>query len=230
MLLEINTELMYEALVLQNTILEHKKEKDMINEATGEPMERELTGEEKPLHYDYSQVDMRLRNNLAYLMSLASDNKGYYPCPAFLTAPSMNPSIKLRNVPMQKPTDGDPHAEREERYKTLKSLYTRLRPLYPGVDHTKEPIYPIKKETQAQRPGQGQSHGPAQFQGNAHPGQMGMGAVGHGAQMSHGQNMQNQQRTPQRGSNQASPAPAPHSTPPIPNLANPAQQAPPQMA
>lgn len=55
LLLEINTELMYEALVLQNTILEHKKEKDMINEATGEPMERELTGEEKPLHYDYSQ-------------------------------------------------------------------------------------------------------------------------------------------------------------------------------
>ena len=76
------------------------------------------------------------------------------PCPAYLTPPNLNLSVKLRAQPVV-PEGGDskidPAADREERSQAIKELYTRLQACYPGIDPSKEPAY--------RAPGMGQKQG-----------------------------------------------------------------------
>lgn len=64
------------------------------------------------------------------------------PCPAYLTAPNLTLSVKLRAQPIV-PEGGDfkidPVTDREERDLAIKELYGRLQACYPGIDPNKEP-------------------------------------------------------------------------------------------
>ncbi|KAG5981135.1 hypothetical protein E4U55_003245, partial [Claviceps digitariae] len=77
------------------------------------------------------------------------------PCPAYLSAPPLNLSLKLRPPPV--PLEGqdqnmDTQADRKERDKSLKDLYSRLQAVFPGFDPKKEPTFRM--------PGSGQKPGP----------------------------------------------------------------------
>lgn len=76
------------------------------------------------------------------------------PCPAYLTAPPLNISLKLRALPIG--AEGseipiDPVADREDRDRSIKELYRRLQAAFPGVDTKKEPAFRM--------PGAGQKPG-----------------------------------------------------------------------
>lgn len=101
----------------------------------------------------------RLQANLSYMAALA-DRKPEVkapPCPAYLTAPPLNLSFKLRAPATG--TEGsdkiDPVADREERDKSIKDLYSRLQAVFPGFDPKKEPVFRMP----AQLGGQGQKLG-----------------------------------------------------------------------
>jgi hypothetical protein len=88
----------------------------------------------------------RLQANLAYMATLADrkpDTKPS-PCPAFLTAPNLTLSVKLRAQPIV-PEGGDYKidsvTDREERDIAIKELYARLQACFPGIDPTKEPAF-----------------------------------------------------------------------------------------
>jgi hypothetical protein len=91
----------------------------------------------------------RLQTNLSYMAALADrkpDTK-LPPRPAYLTAPKLTLSIRLRAqpiVPEGSDFKMDPVTDREERDLAMKELYARLAACYPGVDPNKEP---------SQRPG-----------------------------------------------------------------------------
>ncbi len=86
----------------------------------------------------------RLQANLSYMAALA-DRKPEVkvpPCPAYLTAPPLNLTLKLKAPPMG--AEGadpniDPVADRAERDKSIKELYRRLQGVFPGFDPKKEP-------------------------------------------------------------------------------------------
>lgn len=88
----------------------------------------------------------RLQANLSYMASLADrkpDTKPA-PCPAYLTAPQLTLTVKLRAQPIiPEGTDIqiDPVTDREERAEAIKELYTRLQACFPGIDPTKEPTF-----------------------------------------------------------------------------------------
>jgi hypothetical protein len=88
----------------------------------------------------------RLNANLQFLAALA-DRKNKVPrCPAILTAPPLNPTLKVRAQPEgpDEPADQpkfDAVADRHERDKHLKELYKKLQALFPGIDPNKEPAY-----------------------------------------------------------------------------------------
>jgi len=90
----------------------------------------------------------RLQANLAYMATLADrkpDTKPS-PCPAYLTAPNLTLSVKLRAQPIvPEGTDIliDSVTDREERDLAIKELYTRLQACFPGIDPTKEPAFRI---------------------------------------------------------------------------------------
>lgn len=98
----------------------------------------------------------RLQANLSYMAALA-DRKPEVkvpPCPAYLSAPPLNMTLKLK-APAVGP-DGaenkiDPVADREERDRSIKELYSRLQAAFPAFDPKKEPIY--RMNTQGQKPG-----------------------------------------------------------------------------
>ena len=99
----------------------------------------------------------RLQGNLTYMAGLADrkpETKAQ-PCPAYLSAPPLNLSLKLRPPPpgMEGQDIKDPVADREDRDKSLKDLYLRLQKVFPGFDPKKEPLI---------RPGQKPGQGPTQ--------------------------------------------------------------------
>lgn len=98
----------------------------------------------------------RLQANLSYMATMA-DRKPETklpPCPAYLTAPNLTLSVKLRAQPIV-PEGGDfkidSVTDREERDLAIKELYGRLAACYPGIDPSKEPAF--------RQPGMGQKQG-----------------------------------------------------------------------
>ncbi|KAF1737179.1 hypothetical protein CRV24_002795 [Beauveria bassiana] len=160
LLLDINHELLYEVILLQNTQTELKKEAAAANGNAGE---RKQTEEETLFQQDYVHCMRRLQANLSYMAAQAdrkTETKGP-PYPTFMTAPPLNLSLRPRAQPMV--PDGsdakiDPAADREERDKAIKDLYRRLQAAYPGVDFKKESAARLQH---GQKPGN-----PAAFQGS----------------------------------------------------------------
>lgn len=166
LMLEINQELLFESVQIQNTLQEMKKE---AASADGQASDANRKSEEAALQQDYAHCMRRLQGNLSFLAALA-DRKGNVhvpPHPAYLAPPPWNLSIKLRKpatAPPQSDAKLDPIADREERVKYISELYLKLQALFPGVDPKTEP--PL----QAPRPQQGQPGGP-QAHGPRPPGQ-----------------------------------------------------------
>jgi hypothetical protein len=176
LLLDINQELLYESVQLQNTKAELRKEAVASSaEAGGKPAGAD-SPEDKLIQQDYTQSVQppcsklpchyltllmpsrcmrRLHSNLAYLASLA-DKKGNVqvpPSPSYLMPPPLNLTIKMRGtLPAPEGKDKpppDPTADRVERDQYLKDLYAKLQALFPDVDPSVEP--------QLQGSGQGQN-------------------------------------------------------------------------
>jgi hypothetical protein len=88
----------------------------------------------------------RLKANLTYMAALA-DRKPEVkvpPCPAYLSAPTLNMALKLRAQPVApegSEAKPDPSSDREERDRSIKDLYARLQAAFPGIDPKKEPVY-----------------------------------------------------------------------------------------
>lgn len=99
----------------------------------------------------------RLQTNLSYMAALA-DRKPEVkapPCPAYLSAPPLNLSLKLRPPPVAlegQDQNIDTLADRQERDKSLKDLYAKLQAVFPGFDPKKEPAF--------RQPGPGQKPAP----------------------------------------------------------------------
>lgn len=99
----------------------------------------------------------RVQANLSYMVAMAERKPEVKvpPCPAYLSAPPLNLSLKLRPFPITlegRDTDVDTVADRQERDRLIKDLYLRLQAVYPGFDPKKEPAYRM--------PGPGQKAGP----------------------------------------------------------------------
>ncbi|KAM5377818.1 hypothetical protein ACJA88_006499 [Fusarium oxysporum] len=153
LLLDINHELLYESIQIQATQQELKKE----SAAAGNPADKKPTDEETQLQQDYLQCMRRLQANLSYMAALA-DRKPEVkvpPCPAYLTAPALTLSLKLR-VPAVGPEGADnnidPVADREERNNSIRDLYSRLQAVFPGIDPKREPAYRMNTQG-GQKPG-----------------------------------------------------------------------------
>ncbi|CAH0015610.1 unnamed protein product [Clonostachys rhizophaga] len=143
LLLDINHELLYESIQIQKSQVELKKE--LAAEGKAAP-DQKLNEEQAALQQDYVQCMRRLQTNLSYLATLADrkpDTK-LPPCPAHMTPPPLNLSIKLRAppfVPEGVDSKVDPVTDREERDADIKDLYARLQACFPGIDPTKEPAH-----------------------------------------------------------------------------------------
>ncbi|KAI0482861.1 hypothetical protein GGR56DRAFT_211160 [Xylariaceae sp. FL0804] len=164
-ILEINNELLLEAMQIQITQQAFRKERantngvDNMNDA-----EKKSTEEEDQLAQDYVQCMRRISTNLSYLATLADrkSNTAAQPCPAYLKAPPLNTSIKLRQVQGPDSTEvASETTDREETAKYIAELYKKLQALYPGVDPNKEPPNAISSgrpintsKTGSQTPGQ----------------------------------------------------------------------------
>ncbi|KAI1018233.1 hypothetical protein LB505_001203 [Fusarium chuoi] len=153
LLLDINHELLYESIQIQATQQELKKE----SAAAGNPADKKPTEEETQLQQDYLQCMRRLQANLSYMAALA-DRKPEVkvpPCPAYLTAPALTLSLKLR-APAVGPEGADnnidPVADREERNNSIRDLYSRLQAVFPGIDPKREPAYRMNTQG-GQKPG-----------------------------------------------------------------------------
>lgn len=99
----------------------------------------------------------RLQANLTYMAAVA-DRKPEVkvpPCPAFLSPPPLNLTLRLRAQPIgiEGPDQAlfDPLVDREHRDKSIKELYQRLQAAFPNIDPKKEPTY--RASGAAQRPG-----------------------------------------------------------------------------
>ncbi|KAH6895378.1 hypothetical protein B0T10DRAFT_214359 [Thelonectria olida] len=151
LLLDINHELLYESIQIQATQQELKKEHA--------PSDVNKT-EENLFQQDYLQCMRRLQANLSYMAALA-DRKPEVkapPCPAYLTAPPLNLSLKPRAL--EGSDKGiDLVVDREERDKSIKELYSRLQAVFPGFDPKKEPVYRVPPQggPQGQKPNPGMS-------------------------------------------------------------------------
>ncbi|KPM39782.1 hypothetical protein AK830_g6757 [Neonectria ditissima] len=161
LLLDINHELLYESIQIQATQQELKKEHAAEGNGNGNGGDKKPTEEETLFQQDYLQCMRRLQANLSYMAALA-DRKPEVkapPCPAYLSAPPLNLSLKLR--PIAAGADGaenniDPVADRDERDRSIKDLYSRLQAVFPGFDPKKEPLYRMPAQTggsQGQKPG-----------------------------------------------------------------------------
>ncbi|KAI0597014.1 hypothetical protein F4775DRAFT_272046 [Biscogniauxia sp. FL1348] len=160
-ILEINNELLLEAMQIQQTQLSLKSEREKSNggDGTTNEADKKPTEEEEFLQQDYNQCMRRLQTNLTYLAGLA-DKKGHgsnTPCPAYLQAPPLHMNIKLKQL--QGTEGGETKSEVSEREETAKymgDLYKKLQGLYPGVDPTKEPAFSMpaaRPGAQAPKPG-----------------------------------------------------------------------------
>ncbi|KAI1497311.1 hypothetical protein F5X99DRAFT_26827 [Biscogniauxia marginata] len=160
-ILEINNELLLEAMQIQQTQLSIKSEREKPNgvDGTVNESDKKPTEEEELLQQDYNQCMRRLQTNLTYLAGLA-DRKGNVsstPCPAYLQAPPLHMNVKLRQLQSADGPETKMEAsEREETAKYMGDLYKKLQGLYPGVDPTKEPAFSMptaRPGAQASKPG-----------------------------------------------------------------------------
>ncbi|KAK7748619.1 hypothetical protein SLS53_000640 [Cytospora paraplurivora] len=154
LLLEINQELLYEAVHLKHSLDEIENEK-------GQTPEQQRKEEKDAA-------------NLAYLASLADRKAPTQPAPAYLSPPPLNLKLKLRPIaptPDAEKVDGS--ADREERENIIKEQYQKLQALFPGVDPNKVPIIRPQQNPGAPNPAAalhnaqraasiGMSHGPNQ--------------------------------------------------------------------
>lgn len=150
MVLEINNELLLEAMQIQHTQKALKEE----HEAAPTDTENKST-EDDLLKEDYVNCMRRLQSNLSWLAALADKKaSGTAPRPAYLKAPPLNTKVKLRQMQAPDGAENRPEpADREETAKYIGELYTKLQGLYPGIDANKEPSF----QPSNQRPGaQGQ--------------------------------------------------------------------------
>ncbi|KAI0447834.1 hypothetical protein F4803DRAFT_497742 [Xylaria telfairii] len=145
-ILEINNELLFEAMQIQSTQLIIKKERAASNGTDSSPNDGEKKPtEEEQLTQDYLGCMRRLQTNLSYLAGLADkERKPTQPSqasyPAFLKPPPLNTSIKLRQVQSQDGNEAKTDIpDREETAKYLGELYKRLQALFPDIDPNKEP-------------------------------------------------------------------------------------------
>lgn len=171
LLLDINHELLHESIQIQTTQQELKKE---YAAAGGNPAERKPTEEENFFQQDYLQYVTasqpaltllssaprreftdwdnwdscmrRLQANLSYMAALADRKPDVKvpPCPAYLSPPPLNLSLRLRAQPIgAEGLDGvvDTVADRAERDRIIKELYRHLQALFPGFDPRKEPAF-----------------------------------------------------------------------------------------
>ncbi|KAI2618816.1 hypothetical protein GGR54DRAFT_143869 [Hypoxylon sp. NC1633] len=163
-LLEINNELLLEALQIQHTQQVLKKERASSNgtDVTANESEKKPTEDEDLLAQDYLHCMRRLQTNLSYLAALADNKKRDVPpapCPTYLKAPPLNIRIKLRIAVGPDGVESQETPDREETAKYLQDLYKKLQSLYPGIDPNKEPAYtapPARQGTQimnAAKPG-----------------------------------------------------------------------------
>ncbi|KAI1304560.1 hypothetical protein F5Y03DRAFT_173558 [Xylaria venustula] len=144
-ILDINNELLLEAMQIQSTQHILKKERAAINGTDGNTNDGEKKStEEEQLAQDYISCMRRLQTNLAYLAGLADKERKptqpSQPYPAYLKPPPLNTSIKLRQVQTQ---DGGEVKtdiiDREETTKYIGELYKKLQALFPDIDPNKEP-------------------------------------------------------------------------------------------
>ncbi|KAL5612575.1 hypothetical protein BROUX41_004330 [Berkeleyomyces rouxiae] len=156
-LLDINQELLYEAIQLQYTLAEAKKEGDKV-------LEEEASK-------DNNQCLRRLSSNLQYLAGLADPKLKGLPRPSLLTPPPLNLNLRLRISPFGIDGENAPSidavGERMERDKLIRELYSKLQACFPGMDPSKEIAF---NNTRA--PG-GQPHGTPQSQAQPHLHQQG---------------------------------------------------------
>ncbi|KAK8128296.1 hypothetical protein PG984_009404 [Apiospora sp. TS-2023a] len=145
-ILEINNELLVEAMQLQHTQSLLKKEHTSPMDGALSDVDKKNKEDEELLAQDYLQCMRRLQTNLSYLAALA-DKKGALqapPCPMYLKPPPLHTKVKLR--PMQNPDGGEAKPEasdREETAKYMTDLYIKLQGLYPDIDPSKEPAYQV---------------------------------------------------------------------------------------
>ncbi|KAI1409134.1 hypothetical protein F5Y13DRAFT_170871 [Hypoxylon sp. FL1857] len=155
-ILEINNELLLEAMQIQNTQSILKKERSSSNGAdtnTNES-EKKSTEEEDLLAQDYLHCMRRLQTNLTYLAALA-DKKGNVtaaPCPTYLKAPPLNTSIKLKMIAAPDGSESQEAPDRTETAKYIQELYKKLQSLYPGIDPNKEPTFSVAPGRQGAQP------------------------------------------------------------------------------
>ncbi|UKZ73704.1 hypothetical protein TrVFT333_001354 [Trichoderma virens FT-333] len=153
LLLDINHELLYESIQIQTTLQELKKEFTAVN---GNIPDRKPSEEENHFQQDYLHCMRRLQANLSYMAALADrkpEVKGP-PCPAYLSAPPLNLTLRPRGVPIgaeNSTTPPDPVVDREERNKSIMDLYRRLQAVFPTFDPKKEPAF--RTAPSGQKPG-----------------------------------------------------------------------------
>ncbi|KAL6807914.1 hypothetical protein GGI42DRAFT_319254 [Trichoderma sp. SZMC 28013] len=153
LLLDINHELLYESIQIQTTLQEMKKEFAAVN---GNIPDRKPSEEENHFQQDYLHCMRRLQANLSYMAALADrkpEVKGP-PCPAYLSAPPLNLTLRPRAVPIgaeNSTTPPDAVADREERNKSIQDLYRRLQAVFPTFDPKKEPAF--RTAPSGQKPG-----------------------------------------------------------------------------
>ncbi|KAJ3576312.1 hypothetical protein NPX13_g3739 [Xylaria arbuscula] len=144
-ILEINNELLLEAMQIQSTQHIIKKERIAMNGPDGHIVDGEKKSlEEEQLAQDYINCMRRLQTNLAYLAGLADkERKPGQPTqayPAYLKPPPLNTSIKLRQVQTQEGGEVKTDIiDRDETIKYMGELYKRLQALFPELDPNKEP-------------------------------------------------------------------------------------------
>ncbi|KAI0390967.1 hypothetical protein F5Y17DRAFT_442492 [Xylariaceae sp. FL0594] len=138
-ILEINNELLLEAMQIQSTQYIIKKERG--NEGNANNGDKKAP-EEELLTQDYIQCMRRLQTNLSYLAALADKERKpaqqSQPHPLYLKAPTLNTNVRLRQAQdgSEAKTDAP---DREETAKYLAELYKKLQALFPDVDPNKEP-------------------------------------------------------------------------------------------
>ncbi|KAJ8122961.1 hypothetical protein ONZ43_g978 [Nemania bipapillata] len=165
-ILEINNELLLEAMQIQSTQHIIKKERAAVNGTDGTTADGDKKStEEEQLAQDYIGCMRRLQTNLAYLAGLADKERKptqpSQPYPAYLKAPPLDTSIKLRQVQAQDGGEAKTDIiDRDETAKYIGELYRRLQALFPDIDPNKEPTIrppvqaPSSAQSGAQTPGQ----------------------------------------------------------------------------
>ncbi|KAI0863692.1 hypothetical protein F4860DRAFT_47586 [Xylaria cubensis] len=165
-ILEINNELLLEAMQIQSTQLIIKKERAASNGTDGVVNDGEKKStEEEQLAQDYIGCMRRLQTNLAYLAGLADKERKptqpSQPYPAFLKPPPLNTGIKLRQVQAQDGNEVKTEIiDREETAKYIGELYRKLQSLFPDIDPNKEPG--IRPQAQAANSTQSGTQTPSQ--------------------------------------------------------------------